>query len=344
MQTIPDALRSTDLPAGCVATIGNFDGVHLGQRRLLEIVVGRARELGQAAVAVTFDPHPLRIVAPELEPPAITTPRQKEALLGAAGIDVLAVVPFTQEVAATPARTFARQFLATRLGVRELYVGRRFVFGHNREGTLDLLQGLGAELGFRAEGVDEVLHDGEAISSTRIRRAIGEGRIGLAGELLGRPYSLVGEIVRGFRMGKRLGWPTINLQPESDLLPFEGVYATRVVIPSFPATFDSVTNIGTRPTVYESHQRVIESHILDFRSDVYGESVELLFYKRLRDEMLFPSVMALSAQIRRDVETTREYFAMLRRSQESGPGVRHAEAPAPNAGTPATVSERTPRR
>jgi len=324
MQTVSDALRSTDLPRGCVATIGNFDGLHRGQRSLLERVVSRARELGQAAVAVTFQPHPLRVIAPELEPPAITTPRQKEALLAAAGIDLLAVIPFTAEFAATSAESFVRHFLVGRLGVRQLLVGRRFFFGRNREGSLELLDRLGAELGFTTEGVDEVLHDGEPVSSTRVRRAIGDGRIELAGELLGRPFSLEGEIVRGFRMGKRLGWPTINLQPEGELLPFEGVYATRVVIPSFPATFDSVTNIGTRPTVYESHQRVIESHILDFRSDVYGETVELLFFKRLRDEMLFPSVMALSAQIKRDVESTREYFAGLRRSLEGAANGRPA--------------------
>jgi riboflavin kinase/FMN adenylyltransferase len=204
-----------------------------------------------------------------------------------------------------------------RLAAREIYVGTRFAFGRGRAGGLGLLERMGAELGFRAHGVPEVLHGGEPISSSRIRRAVADGDVAEAAEMLGRPFALTGTIVRGDRMGQKLGWPTINLAPDGDLEPSEGVYASRVHFPSFPATFDSVTNIGTRPTVYENYQRVVESHILEFRSDVYGETVELQFFKRLRDEMLFPSVMALSSQIRRDVESTREYFALLRRSEGS---------------------------
>ena len=140
--------------------------------------------------------------------------------------------------------------------------------------------------------------------------------MGEAAEMLGRPFALTGEIARGDRMGKKLGWPTINLIPDHELIPLDGVYAGRVHLPAFPATFDCATNIGTRPTVYENYQRVVESHILDFASDVYGERVELEFHQRLREERIFPSVMDLSAQIGRDVEATREYFAARRRLQE----------------------------
>jgi riboflavin kinase/FMN adenylyltransferase len=157
---------------------------------------------------------------------------------------------------------------------------------------------------------------GERISSTRVRRALGEGKVEEATEMLGRPHSVRGTIARGDRMGARLGWPTINLLVDNELVPCNGVYSGRVHLPSFPGTFDCVTNIGTRPTVYENHQRVVESHILGFSADIYGETAEVCFYKRLREEMIFPTVMDLSAQIGRDVEATREYFAARRRLEE----------------------------
>jgi riboflavin kinase / FMN adenylyltransferase len=158
---------------------------------------------------------------------------------------------------------------------------------------------------------------GERISSTRIRRAVAQGRIEEAAAMLGRPYSIAGTVARGDRMGQRLGWPTLNLAPENRLLPADGVYAGRVLLPSFPAIFDCVTNIGTRPTVYENYRRVVESHILDFKADVYGQRAEVSFHKRLREERIFPTVMDLSAQIGRDVEATREYFARRRLEQDA---------------------------
>ncbi|MCB1007439.1 MAG: bifunctional riboflavin kinase/FAD synthetase [Acidobacteria bacterium] len=314
MLVVQDLLRSTDHPRGCVATIGNFDGLHRGQRAVLDRVIERARELDAPAALVTFEPHPVSVLSPEDAPPRITTARQRERLLEAMGLDVLLVVPFTPDFARLSAESFVRDVLVGRMGVREVHVGSRFGFGSGRGGDLDLLRRLGEELGFAAHGVEEVATRDGVVSSTRIRKAVEEGRVEDAAQLLGRPFSLEGVIVRGDRMGKRLGWPTINVTPEGPLEPLEGVYATRVFFPSFPATFDAATNIGTRPTVYENYQRVVESHILDFGADVYGERVEIHFHRRLRDEMLFDSVMALSSQIRRDVEITREYFASLRRS------------------------------
>ncbi len=325
MLVVPDALQSTDLPRGCVATVGNFDGLHRGQRAIVDRVVERARSLGVASALLTFEPHPLELLAPEQAPLRIATSRQRERLLEEAGLEVLLTLRFDAELAAMPAEEFVRQVLVGRLGVRELYIGSQFAFGRGRTGNLELLRRMGAELGFEAFGVPERMEGSEPISSTRIRRAVQEGQVELAARLLGRPFSITGTIVRGDRMGKRLGWPTINLRPDGELEPLEGVYASRVHFPSFPASFDSVTNIGTRPTVYENYQRVIESHILGFGSDVYGESVELHFFKRLRDEMLFPSVMALSAQIRRDVDATREYFALQRRSEGTRGGDPAAE-------------------
>lgn len=318
MQVIQDALRSPDLPYGCVLTIGNYDGIHLGQRSVVEKVVQRGRERGSQGVVLTFDPHPVSVLRPDETPPRLTLDRQREELLAAAGLDALLVVRFTREFAETTADSFVREFLHRRLAVEEVYVGEDFVFGRDREGDIDLLEEIGEELGFEAHGIPAVTFHGEVVSSTRIRQAIREGDVEKAMDLLGRPYSICGEIVRGDRMGKRLGWPTINVQPENEHLPSDGVYACRVRFPSMPATFDCVTNVGTRPTVYENYTRVVESHILGFSADVYGETVELLFYKRLRAEKLFPSVMDLSAQIARDVETTREFFATRRRLQEGG--------------------------
>ena len=317
MIVIKDAFNASDLPRGGVGTIGNFDGVHRGQRAALDLVVARAEELGLPSVVVTFDPHPVAVLRPDQAPTLLTTLPQKEKLLEEAGVSVVLVVRFTSEFSKIPARRFVREFLHEKLDLKEVYVGSSFVFGHGREGDLSLLREMGESFGFRAFGVDEVSLGGERISSSRIRRAIAEGKVVEALEMLGRPYSISGLIARGDRMGKRLGWPTINLVPENKLLPLDGVYASRVCFPSFPATFDCVTNVGTRPTVYENYQRVVESHILDFKSDVYGERVELSFHKRLREERIFPTVMDLSAQIGRDVESTREFFARRRMEQEA---------------------------
>lgn len=314
MLVVQDAYNShgTDLPRGGVGAIGNFDGLHRGQRAIVDRVVARAAELGVPPVVVTFEPHPLSVLRPDQAPVPLTIKTQKEKLLEEAGVAVVLVLRFNAELARVPARQFVREFLHGRLDLREIYVGESFVFGHGREGDIDLLREMGGELGFRAFGVDEVAWSGERISSTRIRRAVAEGKVEDATAMLGRPYSIAGVIARGDRMGQRLGWPTINVMPDHKLLPLDGVYAGRVFFPSYPATFDCVTNVGTRPTVYENYQRVVESHILGFKADVYGQRVEVSFHKRLREERIFPTVMDLSAQIARDVESTREYFARRR--------------------------------
>jgi riboflavin kinase/FMN adenylyltransferase len=316
MRVLHDAFRSPDLPYGCIATIGNYDGLHRGQRAVIDRVVARAKERAVESLVISFEPHPLTVLRPEAAPKLLTTPIQRERLLAEAGVDALALIRFDRDFARTTAEQFVRQFLHQRLAVEEVYVGLGFEFGQARQGNLELLQRLGASLGFGAFGVEHLVAQGEVVSSSRIRRLVGEGKVELAAELLGRPYGLYGKIVRGDRMGMRLGWPTINLLPENDILPADGVYAGRAFFPSFPATFDCVTNVGTRPTVYENHQRVVESHVLGFSSDVYGEVVEVQFCKRLREERLFSSVMDLSAQIARDVETAREYFSARKRLEE----------------------------
>ena len=315
MLVVQDAWSSTDAPRGVVATVGNFDGIHRGQRAILDRVVSRARELGSHSAVVTFDPHPLKVLRPREAPALLTTRAQKERLVEEAGVEMLLVLRFDQELAARSAEEFVYRFLVQRLHVEEVHVGRTFRFGNGRTGDVAMLRRLGEEHGFTAAGVDEVCFEGEAVSSSRIRGCLREGRVEDAAAMLGRPWELTGKVQRGDRMGQKLGWPTINVKPDNELVPRDGVYACQLQLPGFPGWFDAATNIGTRPTVYENFNRVVESHILDFASDVYGQQVALRFHRRLRDERIFPTVMDLSAQIGRDVEATREHFAALRRRE-----------------------------
>jgi riboflavin kinase/FMN adenylyltransferase len=317
MHVVRDPLRSTDLPRGGIVTIGNFDGVHLGHRRILEAVAARARETGRPSVAITFNPHPLAVLRPDHAPRRLQTLRQKEEAIERLGIENLLVVPFTRDFSLTEPEDFVRGFLCERLAASELYLGSHFAFGRGKRGDLSLLKRMGPECGFISAGVEEVFYRDEPASSTRIRDAIARGEIADANAMLGRPYEIDGIVWRGERVGRKIGYPTINLAPENALLPADGVYATRIAIPSFERQFDCVTNIGRRPTLYEDFSTTIETYVLDFSADVYGEKVRLFFFERLREERKFPSVMALTEQIGHDIEATRKYFAG-RREPEAG--------------------------
>jgi len=308
MHVIRDPLKSAESPTGGVATIGNFDGVHLGHRKILEAVVSRAREIRKPSIAITFEPHPLAVLRPDQAPRRLQTLRQKEEVIESIGIDWLLVIPFTRDFSLTEPEDFVKAFLSRRLAVAELRIGQHFAFGRGKRGNLELLRKMGPELGFVASGVDEVLYEGEPISSTRIRTAIEEGRVPAASGMLGREYELDGIVSKGERVGRKIGYPTINLASENELYPADGVYVTQIEIRSFGRRFDCVTNIGRRPTVYEDYATTIETYVLDFSSDVYGERVRLFFFDRLREERKFPSVMALTEQIGRDIEKTKEYF------------------------------------
>jgi riboflavin kinase / FMN adenylyltransferase len=308
MHVLRDPLRSTDLPRGGVGTIGNFDGVHLGHRKILETVVARAREVQRPSFAITFEPHPTVTLHPDRAPRRIQTLRQKEEAIEAIGIDTLLVIPFTRDFSLTEPEDFVRNLISARLGAAELYIGAHFAFGRGKRGDLALLSRLGAECGFAASSVPEVHYGGEPVSSTRIRRALEKGDIREANAMLGRGYELDGIVSRGDRLGHRIGVPTINLEPENELLPADGVYVTEIEIRSFGRRFPSVSNIGRRPTLYEAVATTIETYVLDFSSDVYGDRVRLFFLERLREERKFPSVMDLKEQIQRDVEDARAWF------------------------------------
>ena len=311
LHVIRDPLRASDLPRGGIVTIGNFDGVHLGHRRILEAAVARAKESGRPSVAVTFEPHPLAVLRPDHAPRRIQTLRQKEEAIEALGVDCLLVIPFTRDFSLTEPEAFVRDFLGQRLAAAELVLGHHFAFGRGKRGDLALLKRLGPECGFDAWGVEEVIEGGEPVSSSRIRDAISKGRLAEANAMLGREYSLDGIVSRGERVGRKIGYPTINLAPENELHPADGVYVTRIEISSFGRRFDSVTNIGRRPTVYQDFSTTIETYVFDFSADVYGARVRLFFHERLRDERTFPSVTELTEQIGRDIESARAYFAKL---------------------------------
>lgn len=308
MEVFRNAWREDELIPGGVVAIGNFDGLHLGQRVLLERVAERGRELGVPSIAVTFDPHPLKILDPARAPERLTTNAQREELLASCGLQALCEIFFTPEFSRVPARRFVREFLLDRLAIREVYVGTGFVFGHDRDGDMSLLHSMGRDFGFRAVGVEEVTYEGRAISSTRIRAALRSGDPEGAAAMLGRPYALTGIVVRGAQRGHTLGFPTINLACEQELLPRGGVYVSRTTLDE--EALRSVANVGTRPTVEEDGQKVVEAHILDFDRDVYGMRASVEVLHRLRDERRFESLEALQAQIQRDAEAAREYKAV----------------------------------
>ena len=288
--------------------MGNFDGVHRGHQKMLRDVTRRAREIDAPAVVVTFDPHPLKVLHPESAPQMIQTLRQREESIEACGIDAIVIVPFTRDFSLTPAEDFVRELLVKRLAAKEIHIGEHFGFGKGKAGGIELLTRIGAEEGICVSAIEDVKEEGGAISSTRIRESLNEGDVKTARALLGRPFFMDGLVAKGDRMGRKIGFPTINLKAENELFPKDGVYVGTVLIRSFGRMFTCVTNIGRRPTVYEDYTTTIESYILDFSSDVYGEPIRLAFVDRLRDERTFNSMLELTAQIKRDVEATRLHF------------------------------------
>ncbi len=307
-------------PRRAVVTIGNFDGVHLGHRAIMDVVTGRARALDGEAAVYTFDPHPRRVLAPDRPLGLLTTLEQKLELLEDLGVDLVVVEPFTREFAATPADVFVREILHRRFRPREVYVGYDFHFGRDREGSMRTLTELGPRLGFAVTIVPEVTVEGEDVNSTRIRRLLAEGRVEVAARLLGRPYAIRGRVARGDRRGRELGFPTLNLDPESEVLPRAGVYAGEVRFldsgdPPPREALPAVINVGTRPTVDRSGRVLAEAHVPGRDFDAYGRRVEMSFRARLRDERRFPDLVALRAQIRRDCEAA---LARLGRGEVAG--------------------------
>jgi riboflavin kinase/FMN adenylyltransferase len=292
-----------------VLALGNFDGVHRGHRKILDRVRRVASERGATSVVMTFDPHPPRVVRPDKAPPLLMTTAQKLEAIDAAGVQGTAVVRFTTELSRWDPETFVRTVLVDWLHVSEVWVGANFLFGRDRAGTFSLLRTLGVRYGFNAEKIDPVRYKDFVVSSTRIRRLIGEGRVDEAGALLGHQYYIDGTVAEGDRRGRTIGFPTANLSTANELLPPFGVYATTATIDG--VVHPSVTNIGVRPTVDQSGRVSIETHVFDFDRDIYGATIRVGFVQRLRDERAFESLDALKTQIEADAGRARVLFERL---------------------------------
>lgn len=284
--------------------IGNFDGVHLGHQALF----ARARELVRTTgevVALTFEPHPARFFNPELAPPLIQTPEQKLAALEACGVDAVVVEPFDRAFAALAPEAFARTILAERLGARHVVVGKGFIFGARRAGSLDTLEQLGGALGFQAHGVETVRVASITVSSTKLREFLLLGKVGGASMLLGRDYIVEGTVVPGKARGRSIGIPTANVAAENEIVPRKGVYAGWAKILD-GRVLPAVTNIGTNPTFEKADVLSLEVHLLDFSGDLYGQRLGVVFTQRLRDEKRFNSVEELLEAIRYDIREARQ--------------------------------------
>jgi len=309
-----------------IATIGNFDGVHRGHRWVIAEVVERARTLGARSIAITFDPHPARVIRPQARQPLITPLDQKLELLAATGIDALLVLPFTTELSRMTARAFATEVLQRTLHVAELHEGENFRFGYQAEAGVDTLERLGQELGFAVRVYAPRVIRGQAASSSRIRQLVAQGDVSHARALLARPFAISSTPASGRGYGTRYTVPTINLAPYAELLPANGVYITSLTVGtgSSQEIFDAVTNVGNRPT-FGADSFAVESHLLNFHPIELNEQtpLTLTFLRRLRDEIRFPNPEALRDQIGRDVLTARRYFTLCRavasKPRSSGP-------------------------
>ena len=296
---------------GTVITVGTFDGVHRGHRDVVERLAGRSRSLKIPSVLVTFEPHPLEIVNPAAAPLLLTTHYEKLEVLAETGLDYVAVLPFTPELAAFSAEDFVELVLRRRFRLRELLIGYDHGFGRQRAGNVDVLRTLGERDGFRVEVVDPVATpDGHSVSSTSIRRAVAGGDLERASAGLGRQYSVSGRVLEGSQRGRTIGFPTLNLgpPPPRKLLPPEGVYAVRVQTPGGPV--GGMMNLGPRPTFGDSATS-LEAHLFDTSGDFYGADVRIDFVSRLRETRKFASADQLSKQLHNDERDARSALTLL---------------------------------
>jgi len=301
-------------PGGRTLAIGNFDGVHLGHRRIVEAAVARAREAGEEATVITFEPHPRAVLRPQAPREMLTTFEDKAEQFRHLGVDLVLCLTFDAAFAAQSPQGFVEGVLVP-VNARDVYVGANYRFGHDRAGDAATLAALGAHYGFAVHPQSFFTRDGRRVSSSRVREALKAGDVAEARALLGRPYCLKGQVVAGANRGRDLGFPTANLKIPEELVPANGVYAARVAV-SEPGTepegrdawYDAAVYVGTRPTFAEA-ERLIEVHLLDTRREIYDHRIRIEFADRVRAEMAFANRDALAAQIRRDVERARALLA-----------------------------------
>ena len=295
-----------------VLSIGNFDGVHFGHRRILHRVKEIATERGWKASVLTFDPHPTRVVAPERTPPLLTSPERRAALMREEGIEQVLILPFTRELAMLTPEEFVERLLVKALGARAVLVGDNFHFGHRQAGNVKVLAELGRKFGFETEIVPAVTWRGRVVSSSGIRELIRAGNVSLAARLLQHAYGLEGEVVSGRGVGSKQTVPTLNLATLAEVIPANGVYITRTRDQADGREWNSVTNIGYRPTFGASDQLSIETFLLDPLAGETPERIRVEFLRRIREERKFDSPEALRGQILKDVRTAQAWFRRVK--------------------------------
>ncbi|MDP2792901.1 MAG: bifunctional riboflavin kinase/FAD synthetase [Sulfurisoma sp.] len=290
-----------------VLTIGNFDGLHLGHRAMLERLAARGAELGLPTTVMTFEPHPRELFAPEQAPARLTSLREKLQLLDGCGVDRAYVCHFSRRVAALPAEEFIEHILVRGLGVRHLIVGDDFRFGKGRAGDFAMLASAGQAHGFGVEAMHTVEVMDERVSSSAVREALAAGNLEHAAQLLGHPYCIAGRVVHGDKIGRRIGWPTANIQLKRKRLPLSGVFAV-TVSGLDKRHLPGAASLGVRPTLGQGLKPVLEVNLFDFNREIYGSHITVHFLHKMRDEMKFDSLDDLTAQIGRDVKDIRNYF------------------------------------
>ncbi|HJY86940.1 MAG TPA: bifunctional riboflavin kinase/FAD synthetase [Candidatus Acidoferrales bacterium] len=315
LYSVPDWTARFGADTKTALTVGSFDGIHLGHQKILRGVVERAPAIRALAAAVTFDPHPLKILRPAEAPPLISTLQQRLAGFEEIGLGAALVLRFDLELSRLSPEEFVRRILLEKLRLRSILVGGNFRFGHQQTGDVKRLAELGQRFGFAVEIVPPVIVRGQVVSSTAIRRAVCEGRVEQAARLLGRPFVLTGAIRPGSGRGRSLVVPTLNLAPEQELWPAVGVYATKTRLGG--RLYRSATNVGVRPT-FDGGPLTIESHLFDFSETVSSGPLEILFWKRLRSERKFSSADALRAQISADLARSERFFERLHRVRSKG--------------------------
>jgi len=299
-------IENAEIQRPTVVTLGVFDGLHLGHQLIMKTVVDRAKAIGATPTVITFEPHPRAVLHPESAPPLLQTLDQKIEAMGVLGIEQTIVIHFDKAFSEIRAEDFLRDVVVDRLHAKEVYLGRGFFFGHNREGNIELLRGVSNRLGFVADEVPEVRLREKRIGSTRIRELLLDGRVNLARRMLGRPYGVEGPVIRGAARGATLGFATANIQPRNRVIPRAGVYVTATLIDA--QWRRSVTNIGIRPTFGDATEPSVETHVMNWSGDLYGNVLRVRFLHRLRDEKKFGSIDELKSQIARDVSRATRYF------------------------------------
>ena len=286
-----------------ILLMGNFDGIHLGHQALLARAVYDAKDLGGRSVVLTFEPHPLKVLAPEKAPRLILTHKDKMTLLQSFGVDVVIVQTFDAAFAGVEAEEFVREYLVRRIGVRKMWVGKDLRFGKGRKGRVEDLARWGKDMGFEVGVIEPIQLGGHRVSSSRVRTLIESGEARAASRYLGRWHFVSGRVARGHGRGRQLGYPTANVVPRTEVLPLDGIYATIMQIGE--RRWPSVTSVGLNPT-FGAGPRTVESYIFDFDGDLYDRAVKLFFVERIREEKTFSSVEPLVEQIKQDVSSAQE--------------------------------------